>query len=65
MKSTVKVITVLGKEYKVWSDYVMRATYAEDETGCIKMIKSSGYLKNELSVRKAIAATFGLESFRK
>jgi hypothetical protein len=65
MKGTVKTITVGGKAYKVWSDFRMRSTYAENENGEIKRIKSSGYLSNELSIRKAIAIFFGLESFRK
>lgn len=65
MTGTIKSITVGGKIYKVWSDFVMRATYAENENGEIKTIKSSGYLSNELSVRKAIAIFFGLGSFRK
>lgn len=65
MIGTVKNITVGGKVYKVWSDFIMRATYAENENGEVKSIKSSGYLSNELSIRKAIAIFFGLASFRK
>ena len=65
MTGTIKMITVQGKEYKVWSDYIMRGTYAEDENGVKKMIRGSGYLSNELSIRKAIACAFCLPSFRK
>ena len=65
MTGTIKNITVGGKVYKVWSDFRMRATYAENENGEVKRIKSSGYLNNELSIRKAIAICFGLASFRK
>ena len=65
MKGTVKNITVGGKLYKVWSDFIMRATYAENENGGVKRIYAGGYLTNELSIRKAIAIFFGLASFRK
>lgn len=65
MKGTVKNITVGGKAFKVWSDFVARATFAENENGEVKRIKSSGYLNNELTIRKAIAVFFGLPSFRK
>ena len=65
MKSRIELVTVQGKEYKVWSDYIKRGTFAEDENGTVKCIKGSGYLSNELSIRKAIACCFGLSSFRK
>jgi hypothetical protein len=65
MKGSIKNITVGGKVYKVWSDFIMRATYAENENGVVKRIKDSGYLSNELTIRKAIAIFFGLTSFRK
>lgn len=65
MTGTIKNITVGGKVYKVWSDFRMRSTYAENENGEVKRIKASGYLTNELSIRKAIAIFFGLASFRK
>lgn len=58
-------ITVNKLNFKVWSDSLKRGTFAENENGEVKMIKSSGYLSNELSIRKAIAICFGLESFRK
>lgn len=57
--------TVQGKTYKVWSDFIDRATYAENEAGEIKRIHGNGYIHNELTVRKAIAASYGLKSFRK
>lgn len=67
MKGTVKIITMNKgtRTFKVWSDFIMRCTYAEDENGEVKCIHGSGYLNNELSIRKAIAIVFGLESFRK
>lgn len=51
--------------FKVWSDFIQRGMFAEDENGTVKQIKSSGYLSNELSIRKAISNAFDLESFRK
>lgn len=67
MKGTVKTITMNNgtRTFKVWADFIQRCTYAEDENGEVKCIHSSGYLNNELTIRKAIANTFGLESFRK
>lgn len=65
MKSAVTEHTVMGKTYKVWSDYIKRGTYAMDENGTEKRICGGGYISKDLSIRKAIANTFGLESFRK
>lgn len=64
MKGLVKVTTVEGKEFKVWSDFIERATFAEDENGAVEKI-SSGYLKKDLTIRKAIQSAYGLESFKK
>lgn len=66
MKSNVKFVTVQGTEFRTWSDFIARGTFAENlETGEVKIIKSSGYLSNDISIRKAIALRFGLPSFRK
>jgi hypothetical protein len=66
MKSNVKTTTVQGLSFRVWSDFIARATYAENtETGEVKALSSSGYLSADLSIRKAIAIRFGLSSFRK
>ena len=67
MKGTVKTIKMnkQTRTFKVWSDFIKRATFAKDENGTIKCIHDCGYIKNELSIRKAIANAFGLESFRK
>lgn len=65
MKSKTTIHTVNGKNYKVWSDYIYRGTFAEDESGTVKAISHSGYIHNDLTVRKAIAIAFGLQSFRK
>lgn len=65
MKGTVRTTTVNGKEFKVWGDFIKRGTMAEDENGVVKQISYSGYVSNDLTVRKAIALTFGLPTFRK
>ena len=65
MTGTIRTTTVNGASFKVWSDFIARATFAEDANGTIKAISSSGYIKNDLTVRKAIAAAFGLDSFRR
>lgn len=63
---TVKQTTVSGKKFNYWADIIERAEIAEDiETGEVKAIRYNGYLSNDLSVRKAIAMTFGLPTFRK
>lgn len=61
---TVKIVTVQGQPYKVWGDFIDRATYAESPSGEKKRISSGGYISNELTIRKAIAQRFGLSSFR-
>ena len=65
MRGTIRTTTVQGQTYKVWSDFIARATFAENEDGEIKMIRAGGYISNDLTVRKAIACTFKLKSFRK
>lgn len=58
--------TVEGTGYEFWGDMVMRGTFAMNtETGEIKRIKESGYIHKDLTVRKAIAAVFGHDTFRK
>lgn len=59
------ITTVQGETYTVWNNYMRRGTFAKNEAGEVKVIKYSGYLSNDLSVRKAIAASFNLKSFRK
>ena len=65
MKSSIKETTVAGKRFTVWSDYMKRGTFAADENGNEKQISSGGYINNDLTIRKAIAASFGLRTFRK
>lgn len=63
---TVKQTTVNGRKFNYWADIFERTEIAEDvETGEVKAIRYNGYLSNDLSVRKAIAMTFGLPTFRK
>lgn len=65
MIGEIKTTTVQGKVYKVWSDFKMRATYSENEAGEVKMLAGGTYLSNDLTIRKAIATVYGLETFRK
>lgn len=65
MKGKVTVHQVAGKKFNVWSDFIARATFAEDENGTVKKLCGSGYIHNDLTVRKAIACVFGLPTFRK
>lgn len=65
MTGTIRTTTVNGKEFKVWSDFIKVGTFAKDENGVVKQIKSSGYIKNDLPTRKAIQNAFGLDTFRK
>lgn len=65
MKGQIKTTTVEGKTYKYWSDFIARGTFAENEDGNVIQISFSGYISNDLTVRKAIAATFGHKTFRK
>lgn len=57
--------TVQGETYTVWNNYMRRGTFAKNEAGEVKTIKSNGYISNDLAVRKAIANSFNLKSFRK
>lgn len=65
MKGTFTMHQVAGKQYKVWSDFMVRGTFAEDENGTVKKLCGSGYIHNDLTVRKAIACAFRLPTFRK
>lgn len=66
MKGQIYTTTVNGTEYTYWADFIMRSMYAKcKSTGVVKLIKGSGYLKNDLTARKAIADAFGLDTFRK
>lgn len=58
--------TVQGIPFSYKADFIKRGTLATNEvTGETKQISFSGYIHKDLTVRKAIAAVFGLPSFRK
>lgn len=57
--------TVQGETYTVWANCMKRGMFAQNEAGEVKQIKFGGYIDNDLTVRKAIAASFNLKSFRK
>ena len=61
----IRTATVNGKNYIVYSDFIDRCTYAEDEEGNKKAISEGGYVHNDLTVRKCIACAFGLPTFRR
>lgn len=66
MAGRITTTTVQGTTYEVWSDLIKRGTFAKNtETGETKIISGGGYIRNDLTVRKAIAAAFGTGSFRK
>jgi len=65
MKYNYRQRTINGQAFTVWDDFIMRGTYAQDANGVEKCIKASGYLGNDLTERKAIAAAYGLTIFRK
>ena len=65
MRGQVRIYTVMGMQYKVWSNYIARGCFAEGPDGQVKQISWSGYITKDLAVRKAIACQFGLASFRK
>ena len=65
MRSEIRTTTVAGQTFTYWSDYLFRGTFAQAEDGTVKQISGSGYIGNDLTVRKAIATRFGLPTFRK
>ena len=65
MTGTIRTTTVAGKTYEVWSDFIKRGTFARNEDGEVKQISGSGYIHNDLTVRKAISIVFQTGTFRK
>lgn len=65
MTSKPTIHTVAGHQYKVWSDYIKRGTFAEAEDGTVKQISGSGYISKDLTIRKEIALRFNLPTFRR
>lgn len=64
MKANTMMVTVASQNFEVYSDYIVRGTFAV-ANGIVKQISFGGYISNELTIRKAIARTFGLATFRK
>jgi hypothetical protein len=60
MKASEKEILVKGSEYKIYSDFIKRATFAIAPDGTEKMIYGGGYISNPTTVRKAVKAAFNL-----
>lgn len=66
MTGTMHTTTVNGTEYTYWADFIARGTFAKNtKTGETKQISSSGYIRNDLTVRKNIAWSFDEPTFRK
>lgn len=57
--------SIKGEIFTYWADFIKRCTYAKNSSGEVKAISYSGYINNDLTVRKAIAHAFGLPTFRK
>lgn len=61
-----KTTTVQGNKFEIWGDMIRKGTMAKNiETGEEKQISYGTYVRNDLTVRKAIANAFGYNSFRK
>lgn len=60
MKSKLTQYIVKGQAFLVWSDFSTRCTYAEDSVCNRQVLRSSGYLSNERSIKKAIKESFNL-----
>ena len=57
---------VAGITFSIFTDFNLRGqTAINHATGEERIIKLNGYVRNELSVRKAIAAAFDLPTFRR
>lgn len=66
MKGSIRLTSVNKIGFEVWGDFIARGTFAKNlETGEVKQISYSGYINNDLTVRKAIANAFKLPTFRK
>jgi hypothetical protein len=61
----VRDVQVNGRWFEVAPSFELRCTLACDESGRVEQISSGGYISADLTVRKAIAAHFGLPTFRK
>ena len=57
MKTNIRIVTVLGIQFTVWSDIILRGTFVEFN-GEVKALRTSGYLSNPASVERAIKSAF-------
>lgn len=60
MKRQVRTFNVKGHSFSVWSDFIMRATYAENENGVTKQLSGGGYISAERTIKNAIKRVFNL-----
>lgn len=65
MTGTIHTTQVNGQTFEYWADFIQRGTFAKAEDGTVKLISGGGYIHKDLTVRKAIATSFGLPTFRK
>lgn len=60
------IATVNGEDFIVASSFIARGTFAKRVSdGDIRQICGSGYISNDLTVRKEIALRYGLPTFRR
>lgn len=66
-RETIKMTETMvnGMKFRVWSDTIKRATFAESEDGRVEKIHDCGYIAADLTIRKAIAMVYNLPTFRK
>ena len=57
MKTNLRFVMVHGIKFTVWSDPILRGTFAEFN-GEVKALRTSGYLSNPASVKRAIKSAF-------
>ena len=57
MKTNLRFVMVHGIKFTVWSDPILRGTFAEFN-GDVKALRTSGYLSNPASVECAIKFVF-------
>ena len=61
-----KIATVNGEDFIVASSYIAIGTFAKRVSdGDIRQLCGSGYISNDLTIRKEIALRYGLPTFRK
>ena len=60
------IATVNGEDFIVASSYIAIGTFAKRVSdGDIRQLCGSGYISNDLTIRKEIALRYGLPTFRK